>query len=186
MQVLLIDNGTTLLHQLRALIPGEESVIRSDVFSDTDASTADLIVLSGSSVGPLFENESLYQKELDFILTTDKPVIGICFGHELIVHALGGKLKKLPRQEQGTINIRVLREPELFNGRDSFDAYENHRYGISTLPDEFEILAESDHSPEVIRHTGRRLYGLQFHPENHVETTFGSELFLNIFNKLTC
>ncbi|XKT74157.1 MAG: type 1 glutamine amidotransferase [Patescibacteria group bacterium UBA2163] len=184
MNVLLVDNGTTLQEKLKQLIPGEESVLCFDAFSEKNTEDADVVVLSGSSLGPLYGNEEKYKAEIEFIQNTTKPIIGICFGYELIIHALGGVLKKLDEHEIGTVQIHVLKDLELFYRTPTFQAFENHRWGTGELPAEFEVLAESDHGPEVIRHKTRPIYALQFHPENHTDTSFGDELFLNIFNRL--
>jgi len=184
MRVLLIDNGSTLLEKLKNLIPGDESVVCFDSFSKDTAEHADVVILSGSSIGPLVGNEERYQSEIDFIQNTQKPIIGICFGYELIISALGGSLKKLPEQKVGEVVVRVLKDKELFCGKEQFVSFENHRWGTDTLPEDVEVLAESDHGPEVIRHCSRPVYALQFHPENHTETSFGDELFLNILNRI--
>ena len=184
MNILLIDNGTTLLEKLRTLIPGDESIVCFDSFSIDQAHDADTIILSGSSIGPLVSNTDKFQKEIEFIQSTDKPIIGICFGYELIVHAFGGKLKEFERKEVGAVEIKVLKDEELFCNQQRFSSFENHRWGTDVLPDNFEVLAESDHGPEVVRHLSRPIYGLQFHPENKVETSFGDELFLNILKRI--
>ncbi len=184
MKTLLIDNGTTLLEKLQKLIPGDESVVHFDSFDQEQAQKADVVILSGSSRGQLIGNEAEFQKEIDFIRTTNKPIIGICFGYELIVHAFGGTLKELPEQEVGAVTITVLKDPELFYGKKEFETFENHRWGTEKLPKDFEVLAESTHGPEVIRHNTRPIYGLQFHPENHTDTSFGDEVFLKILERV--
>lgn len=184
MKILLIDNGTTLLDKLKKLIPGDESVVSFDTFTAEAAAHSELIILSGSSEGPLFSQKPRFTEEISFIRETKKPVIGICFGHELIVQAFGGSLHELPQQKVGTVVINVERDHELFWGRQQFSAYENHRWGIKTLPDDFEVLASSEHGPEVIRHKSRPIYGFQFHPENCMDKHIADEIFLGVLNRL--
>jgi len=184
MKVFVVDNGTTLMEKLKNLIPGDESVVCFDSFDDEEAEKADLIVLSGSSIGPLLGNEEKYQKEIDFIKNTDKPIIGICFGYELIVHAFGGTLKKLEEHELGEVEIKVRKDEKLFSGKKSFTAFENHRWGTGTLPEVFDVLATSNHGPEAIAHREKDIYGFQYHPENHPEEHFADEVFLNLFKRI--
>ncbi|XKT75449.1 MAG: type 1 glutamine amidotransferase [Patescibacteria group bacterium UBA2103] len=184
MKVFLVDNGTTLLEKLQKLIPGEEEVVCFDSFDSAAAQDADLVVLSGSSIGPLYGNEDKYKEEIEFIKNTDKPIFGICFGCELIVHAFGGTLKKLDEHEHGEVLVSVVDNKELFCGKDSFTAFENHRWGIDVLPEGFSTLAESEHGPEVIVDRKRNMYGIQYHPENQVEEHEADEVFLHMFESV--
>jgi GMP synthase (glutamine-hydrolysing) len=184
MSIVLVDNGTTLLEKLRSLIPGEEQLVHYSKFDASIAEEAGLVVLSGSSIGPLYDTEDLYQKELDFIRTTTKPVIGICFGLELIVHAHGGALRELPEQAKGVVSVEVVAGHNLFHPMASLDVYTNHRWVVETVPESFEVLAKSAHGPEVIRHKLLPLYGMQFHPENMTDCTTGDEFFRNLFRQV--
>jgi GMP synthase (glutamine-hydrolysing) len=183
--VLLIDNGTTLLQKLEHLIPGEEVVRAWNSFNRRNAAQFDLVVLSGSSICQLKGNEDRYAEELAFIRETRKPLIGICFGCELIISAFGGALKELSAHSKGTISVEVLEDAGIFAGRRSFEVYENHAWIGDMLSPDLEVLARSEHGPEVLRHRSLPIYGLQFHPENHVEETFGDDVFLNILKSVT-
>lgn len=183
MNVLLIDNGTTLLSKLEQLIPGREVVQTWRDFTPEQVEAADLIVLSGGSSEQLVGNESDFDKELALIRTTTKPLIGICFGCELIAVAFGGTLRTLPERHQGIRQIRML-APELAGGKGEIEVFENHEWIIDALPEGFDVLAESEEGPEMIKHRERPLYGLQFHPENRVETADGDEVFRAILTSL--
>lgn len=180
MKVFLIDNGTTLLQKLENLIPGIETVEQAEKVSEKDTDTYDLVVLSGSSKEQLIGNESDFKNEIDFIHSTRKPLIGICFGCELIVSAFGGELRKLDRSHKGIKEIEIL-QPELSDGKQKISVYENHGWIMRGAPATFEVLAQSADGPEMIRHQVLPIYGLQFHPENFIDQTEGDELFLNLF-----
>lgn len=184
MKVFIVDNGTTLLEKLKNLLPGGEEVVCFDSFDARAAATADVIVLSGSSIGPLYGNEQKYAQEINFIKSAQVPIIGICFGCELIVHALGGTLKRLEGHKHGRVEITVIDKKELFCGKETFFAFENHRWGIDALPDDFEILAVSEHGPEVIVNEKRKFYGIQYHPENHTGIYDADDIFLNLFKEV--
>lgn len=179
MKILLIDNGTTLLHKLEALIPGNEIVHSFDDF-DKDATNFDLVILSGGSKYQLVGNEEKFEKEINFIKNTNIPIIGICFGYELIVVAFGGILKELSEDKKGMYEVRVL-DKDL--GEGIVRIYESHRWVVDTLPDIFEVLVISNDGPEIIKHKEKSIYGIQFHPENFVEETEGDELFLKLLSQ---
>lgn len=183
MKVLLVDNGTTLLEKLEKLIPDVETVEQAERFSAAEGDGYDLIVLSGSSKEQLVGNESDFKDEIAFIRTNQKPLIGICFGCELIVSAFGGELRKLDPPHKGIREFEIT-DPNLFSGRKSLKVYESHQWIMEEAPMHFDVLAQSADGPEMIRHQTLPVYGLQFHPENFVDTTEGDELFRALFYKI--
>lgn len=180
MRILLIDNGTTILDKLKELIPGNEIVHTYEDF-DRDVSDFDLTILSGGSKYQLIGNQDKFAKEIDFIKKTNKPVIGICFGYEIIASAFGATLRELPENKKGIYEIEILNESL---GKGKIKVYESHRWVIDKLPEVFEVLAKSKDGPEIIKHKERPIYGLQFHPENFVEETEGDELFMKLLSQL--
>lgn len=182
MSVLLIDNGTTLLDKLKKLIPGEEVVKVWNEF-EGDARGHELAILSGGSQIELVGNEEKFEKEFQFIKNSRIPIIGICFGCELLAVAFGGTLKKLGNKHKGIKEIS-LTDTEHFGSKSLISVFENHSWIIDVLPSEFEVLAESTDGPEAIKHKKRPIYGLQFHPENFVDKTEGDELFLNLLQAI--
>ncbi|MFA5996136.1 MAG: hypothetical protein WC790_00175 [Candidatus Paceibacterota bacterium] len=183
MKVLLVDNGTTLLKKLEKLIPGVETVEQAERFSAAEGNEYDLVILSGSSKEQLVGNESDFENEIAFIRTNQKPLIGICFGCELIVSTFGGELRKLDAPHKGIREIEIM-DPNLFVGKESLKVYESHQWAMSGAPTHFDVLAQSADGPEMIKHQTLPVYGLQFHPENFVDTTEGDELFRSIFDKI--
>lgn len=179
MKILLIDNGTTLLNKLKALIPGDEVTHAYDDV-DVDTHNFDLAILSGGSKYQLVGNEDKFEKEINFIKNTKIPIIGICFGYELVATAFGATLKELPENKKGMYEVRVLDESL---GVGVIKVYENHRWVVDQLPEVFDVLAVSDDGLEIIKHKNLSIYGMQFHPENLVEETGGDELFLKLLSR---
>lgn len=179
MRILLIDNGTTLLNKLRELIPGEEITHNYDDF-DKDLTNFDLVILSGGSKYQLVGNEDKFQKEIDFIKEAKIPIVGICFGYELIATAFGAILKELSENKKGIYEVEILDEKL---GKGEIKVCESHRWTIDKLPEIFGVLAKSEDGPEIIKHKEKPIYGLQFHPENFVEETGGDELFLKLLSQ---
>jgi GMP synthase-like glutamine amidotransferase len=184
MKTLLIDNGTTLLAQLQALLPGDELVATYDRIP-VDAHEYDVVILSGSSRFPIHGNEAALAAEIDFIRTVTIPVIGICFGHELIVHAFGGEIEYLGGSQKGMVEIAVTAPHPMFGDRTMFTVYENHQYGARALPSSLEPLAQAHDVVAVLKHKERPIYGFQFHPEHHTDTQYGDEVFLRLLKTVT-
>jgi GMP synthase-like glutamine amidotransferase len=182
MKILLIDNGTKLINELCALIPGHEYVVRPYEIGDIKSTEFDLIVLSGSSTSSVIFDGASFQNEVSLIRESTTPVIGICFGCELIAHAYGGTLNELSHPHTGIREIQFhgneLTEKERLN------VYEHHRWILTGLPNEFEVLATSSDGIEAFRHRERPLYGLQFHPEKCGDDTETHRIFERLVAKL--
>jgi GMP synthase-like glutamine amidotransferase len=181
MKILLIDNGTTLLRKLEELIPGHEIVKKFDSSDLDEIEEFDLVVLSGGGKHNVEYEHKLFVKEQKLI-RAGKPVIGICFGCELIAYEFRGTLKKLEASQKGIYEIKI--DAEELGGPKVIEVYEGHSWGIDRLPADFEVLAESFSGPEIIKHVSAPIYGIQFHPESMVEETEGDELFLKILKNL--
>ena len=117
----------------------------------------------------------------DWIIEQDLPTLGICYGMQLIAHALGGKVEPADHREYGPANLTV--EPtgdaaRLFDGLPAtINVWMSHGDHISTLPHGFDVLAWSGNSPVAAMGNGR-MVGIQFHPEvNHTE--YGSDIIRN-------
>ncbi len=135
------------------------------------------IVLSG---GP----DSVYEKDAPTmdpqILDMGIPVLGLCYGHQLIAKMLGGKVEPSDNREFGQTEINV-KTPEgvLSNLPDSFRAIMSHGDKVTHLSDSFRILASTkDTLIAAFRKIDSEVYGLQWHPEV-VDTQFGKETIHN-------
>ncbi|HJQ82630.1 MAG TPA: glutamine-hydrolyzing GMP synthase [Candidatus Binatia bacterium] len=95
------------------------------------------------------------------------PVLGICYGMNILNQAFGGDVKRAARKEFGPADVRVARvDPLLALGGRSTRVWMSHGDQVTSLAPELEALAASDNSPyAAFRHRERPVYGLQFHPE---------------------
>ncbi|MBU1164008.1 gamma-glutamyl-gamma-aminobutyrate hydrolase family protein [Patescibacteria group bacterium] len=185
MNILLIDNGTSRLTKLYDLLKGNKTTtIEFGKINSINIENFDLIILSGSKHISVIGNEHLYKNEIDIIKNTNKPIIGICLGFELIGYAYGVELLKMEKKEKGIIKLLVSEPNSIFSGLPNFQVYEAHRWVIKKTPDDFIELARSKDGVEAIKHKSRKLYGFQFHPEMFVEKTCGDEIFKNTLEVL--
>ncbi|BAV59048.1 GMP synthase [glutamine-hydrolyzing] [Endomicrobiia bacterium] len=122
------------------------------------------IILSGGY-------ESVYSKDAPWpdpeIWELDVPILGICYGMQLIAELHGGKVAPSKRREFGLANVNVKCNSSLFNGLSSEETlWMSHGDKLSKIPKGFEITAKSDNSPyAAIENTAKNIYGVQFHPE---------------------
>lgn len=114
------------------------------------------------------------------------PILGICYGMQLMAHQLNGAVEKADRREYGPATIDIDEPDEIF--RDVEDetvrVWMSHGDRILKLPEGFKILAHSDNSPvAAMADQGRRFYGVQFHPEV-VHTPCGKTLLENFLFRI--
>ncbi len=107
---------------------------------------------------------------LHLLYKRNVPIFGICFGHQLLAHALGGDVGYHPAgREVGTVSIRCLPEarndPLMFAMPPSFPAYATHAQSVLSLPSGATRLASSAFDPNHVVRFGERQWGVQFHPE---------------------
>jgi len=102
----------------------------------------------------------------DYVIRSGLPVLGICYGMQLLTHALGGKVASSGQREYGPATIEVLAESRLLKGDETNTVWMSHGDRIEQPPAGFAILARSGNSPiAAICDENRGYYGLQFHPE---------------------
>ncbi len=113
------------------------------------------------------------------------PILGICYGLQVITHQLGGKVWKAEKQEFGRSTLEVLKEDPLFEGiPKTFDVWMSHADKVVDLPRGFKNLATSENSPyAVIVNDQKKIYGLQFHPEV-VHTQYGTKIIENFVKNI--
>jgi GMP synthase (glutamine-hydrolysing) len=104
---------------------------------------------------------------LELLKTGTPPVLGICYGMNVLNRAFGGEVVRATRKEFGPADIRITRfDPLLALGGRSTRVWMSHGDQMTSIPEEFDTLAASDNSPyAAFRHRERPIYGLQFHPE---------------------
>lgn len=95
------------------------------------------------------------------------PVLGVCYGMQLMVQQLGGSVVKAERGEYGKASLRITNPTDLLTHvEDGATMWMSHGDSVVNLPPGFEILAHTDNTPcASIANHDRRLYGVQFHPE---------------------
>ena len=112
-----------------------------------------------------------------YVLDQGAPVLGICYGMQLLAHHLGGHVAPATKQEYGPANVDFIGPTvPLFSGLPNLQVWMSHGDHVEALPPGFEPLARSENAPvAAMGDLERDIYGLQFHPEV-VHTARGREL----------
>jgi len=135
------------------------------------------IVLSGGPMSVYDKNSPVPSKE---IFKLDIPILGICYGMQVINHMLGGKVKSSKEREFGRAELFVDRNKQLFAKLPSnITCWMSHSDEIKTLPKGFVILGHTlNASIAAFANRPKKIYGIQFHPEV-VHTQGGNEILSN-------
>lgn len=126
------------------------------------------IILSGGPASVYDADAPMPRPEvLDLLRTGAPPVLGICYGMNVLNLAFGGEVDRAAHKEFGPADVRITRvDPLLSIGGRSTRVWMSHGDRVTRIGDELESLAASDNAPyAALRHRDRPVYGLQFHPE---------------------
>jgi len=139
-----------------------------DLYSKVAESEPDLVILTGSSAllsKP--RTRERFQPEMDLVRKAKFPILGICYGHQIIGSAFGAPMQDLGQMLRGYEKVSVVQKHPLFDGLPTeLVVAESHRQELTKVPDEFQRLAQSTTSKvEAMAHRSRPIYGVQFHPE---------------------
>jgi GMP synthase (glutamine-hydrolysing) len=140
------------------------------------------IILSGGPASINEENAPSCEKE---VFEFGAPVLGICYGLQLLSKAFGGKVEKAPKREFGKAHLYIETKDKFLEGiKDGDIVWMSHSDKVLTMPRGFVTLARSDNSPHAaIRNMAGSIYGVQFHPEVH-HTPKGKRILRNFLYKI--
>jgi len=143
------------------------------------------LILSG---GPSSVYERGSPKVDPKILDLGFPVLGLCYGHQLMAYLLGGRVERGTKQEYGTTLVTIDKPVDILKGLGRTEkVWMSHGDTVQSLPEGFEILAHSENCPvAAYRHKEKAIFGLQWHPEV-VHTEHGGEMLRNfVFEVCRC
>ncbi|MGL5379669.1 glutamine-hydrolyzing GMP synthase [Clostridium sp.] len=113
------------------------------------------------------------------------PVLGICYGDQLMAHMLGGKVETAPVREYGKTHVKLDNSSRLFNGIETEEiCWMSHTDYVAEAPAGFKIIGHTDVCPiAAMENEERNLYGVQFHPEVE-HTPFGQKMLSNFLHEI--
>jgi len=139
------------------------------------------IIFSG---GPSSVYDSRAPTPTKKIFQLQIPILGICYGHQIIVNNFGGKVKRV-NKEYGSAVLTIDDNSDIFSGvGDSIRAWMSHGDEAKVIPDNFEIIGHTENArAAAISNKQKTVYGIQFHPEV-VHTENGNEILKNFVLKV--
>jgi GMP synthase (glutamine-hydrolysing) len=167
-RILVLDFGAQYAHlicrRIRELGVYSELVPHNISPNEITRKNALGLVLSGSPKSVTeptapFPNAKIYEMGI--------PILGICYGLQVMVHQMGGEVLRVDRKEYGKALLRVTSKNKLFQGlkrRTPFVCWMSHGDAAKILPDNFKSIAATENSPFAAISNGQ-LYAVQFHPE---------------------
>ena len=179
MSIVVLDFGGQYAHlianRLRRLRVHAE--IRSPETAVADLQDADGLILSGGPASVYDPEAPAYNPE---ILAMGKPMLGLCYGHQLLCHRLGGQVEMGETHEFGAAYLHVHKAEGVLAGLDARErVWMSHRDHVAALPPGFTVLGATEDCPvAAMGDAERKIYGLQFHPEV-THTVRGMEILDN-------
>ena len=194
-QILILDFGSQVTQLIARRI--RESGVYCEVWPFNSADEVKIkaynpkgIILSGGPCSVLDEDSP---RVPDIVFNLDIPVLGICYGQQVMVHQLGGVVegeedKTGGSREFGRAFVDITAKSPLFGTAWAKDSKEevwmSHGDHVAKLPDGFEVVGKSDGAPfAMIANEAKKFYGVQFHPEV-VHTPNGKDLYRNFTHEI--
>jgi GMP synthase (glutamine-hydrolysing) len=166
--ILVLDFGGQYAHlivrRVRELEVPCELVPFSIATREVRESKAKGLILSG---GPASVYEKGAPKPSPDVLKLGLPILGICYGHQLVAHLFGGAVKRATKREYGEVTLKVRAGSSILQKLPPRSRiWASHGDQVTKMPKGFQVTATSDNSLfAVIEDRRRRVFGLQFHPE---------------------
>jgi GMP synthase-like glutamine amidotransferase len=172
MKILLVDNGTIHLQKIiSSLAEHEIEVLHYSPDTEFNDADKDLVILSGGGGegheidDKHTEEELYYDNQMEFVLKTKKPLLGICMGFEVIAMAFGAKAENVGAYYESFRPLHLLESGAKLFGQKELSQFEAHHMGIRHITHPLAALAYSANGIEIIKHKTRPIIASQFHPE---------------------
>jgi GMP synthase (glutamine-hydrolysing) len=190
-KILIIDFGSQFTQLIARRI--RELGVFSEIISHKKVNIKNIkeqnirgIVLSGGPLNVYQKNKFSFDKK---VLKLEIPILGICFGHQILSKEFGGRVKQSNHREFGLAEINKVSNSLLtknfFNKKNKNDVWMSHADQVVKKPKNFKIVASSKNSKlTIIENVKDKFYGVQFHPE--VTHTNNGKILIRNFLFLIC
>lgn len=174
---MVVDNGSVFTKNLVEFLEKSKTKFSSrkpENIKQEDLKTYDSFILSGRRHNDR-ETNSKNSLIIKFVIQHNLPLLGICYGAEILSLTVGGTIKKMTALHKGSETVTIKEQNPL--AANTISVYESHNYEISKLPpDLVSIGSSSKCKNEIIQLKNYNIFGTQFHPEMSDD---GKELIRN-------
>ena len=176
-----MDNGSIYTKNLIDFL--SEKKVKFAIQKADDVNLSDIqkfysLILSGRRTNDRKMN-AINSKIIKHAVSEKKPLLGICYGAEILAITLGGTIKKSDKHVRGEETVVVENKNEICDGE--MGVTESHKYEISQLGPEIHSLASSKSCKyEIVKHNSLNIFGTQFHPEMSNDGQTMIEAFLSL------
>lgn len=165
--LLVVDNGSVFTKNITQFLLEKKSY-EFEILPFNKVVLPDLNKFSSFIVSGRRQNNkemnAINSKIINHAISEKKPLLGICYGAEILALTVGGTIRKMPMTQKGINIVTVLAENPLCDG--TIHAYQSHSYEISRLGKPLIQIAKSDTcNYEIIQYGDAMIFGTQFHPE---------------------
>ena len=179
--LLVVDNGSVYTKSLLDFLLHKKIVFNTLTFDKVillELYKYSSIILSGRTKNIALMN-AINSKIIRHAVLEKIPLLGICYGAEIIALTLGGTIKKMDKSHNGIQEIEVIKPNPICKNK--IKVFESHSYLVSKLDSCFEQIAKSDYCKyEIFQYTNHKIFGTQFHPEMSDDGKILLEKFITI------
>ena len=179
--LLVVDNGSAYTKNLLEFLSKKEINFSNFSYSQLESSKIpeyDSFILSGRRHNSKNMN-ALNSRIINHAISEKKPLLGICYGAEILALTLGGTIRKTIKPYNGEQEVTILNENPLCEGK--IMVFESHNYEISRLNSKLHGIAKSENCLyEIIQYEDKNIFGTQFHPEMSIDGQFIIETFVSL------
>ncbi|MFB5611047.1 MAG: type 1 glutamine amidotransferase [Nitrosopumilaceae archaeon] len=180
--LLVVDNGSIYTKHLTNFLTNKINfeALSHEKIKLSNLSSYDSFILSGRRKNNQLMNR-INSKIITHSLQERKPLLGICYGAEILNLTLGGTIKKSNSLQKGNQEIIISKKNALCDNK--IEAFESHNYEISRLADSLDCVGYSNSCKnEIINIKNSNIFGTQFHPEMTADGKMIIEKFCHLQN----
>jgi len=164
--LLLVDNGSVYTKNIINFLSAKKTPFTTLSYDDIvleKLGKFQSFILSGRRKNNKDMN-AINSKIISHAVLEDKPLLGICYGAEILALTVGGTIRKMQTMQKGNSKITTVHKNLLCDG--TIEVYQSHNFEISQLGKSFIQIAKSESCKyEIIQYQNSRIFGTQFHPE---------------------
>lgn len=179
--LLLVDNGSVFtknIFEFLSSINLDHLVLSFDKINLDNISKFDSFILSGRRHNDQAMN-ALNSKIIHHSISAKKPLLGICYGAEILALSVGGTIRRMSSLQKGQDTVQVIQKNPLCGG--VIRVYQSHNFEVSRLGKSLIQLGKSNACKyEIIQYENSNIFGTQFHPEMTKDGISLIEKFVNI------